>query len=144
MMKIILVFIFLVSTSTVFAQAKTANNDLRGGVELFSINYAEKSKENLRLVLVRSVSGAHSIISLEKSNKLESQKLDTDTAKNLDEKFADDFINLKYMMAAPLKVKCQSVVTLIMRGEKLSVCKSDEVRVSQISKMINSLKLKLI
>jgi hypothetical protein len=144
MMKIILVFIFLVSTSSVFAQAKTANNDLRGGVELFSISYAEESKKHLRLVLIRSVSGAHSIVSLEKSSKLESQKIDSDTAKLLDEKFADDFINLKYLMPAPLKVKCQSVVTLVMRGEKLSVCKSDEVRVNQISKIINSLKLKLI
>ena len=143
-MKIILIFVFLLSSTSVFAQSKTANNDLRGGVELFSIAYTEKDKKGFRLVLIRSVSGSHSFISLKKTFKLGSQKIDSNTAKLMDENFADDFINLKYMMSVPLKVKCPSIITLVMRSEKLAVCKSDKIRVNHISKIINKLKLKLI
>ena len=59
-MKIVLYFIFVIFSPFVLAQMSTSNNDLRGGKELFSIEF-EMNKEKQKLFLSKTVTGDHTL-----------------------------------------------------------------------------------
>jgi hypothetical protein len=133
-MKFVILSLFLLSSSILYAQKKSSNHDLREKSEVFHIKDL-KSEDKADYKLETSNSGEFSFTKTVET-KDQIWKVDTKHANEIDEKFSDHFISMKYMMGNINSKKCVNIYQLSMRGEIFNVCNGDGAREKIISTFV--------
>jgi hypothetical protein len=140
-MKIVVLFLFLFTSSFAFAQKKSSNNDLREKSEIFHIKDL-KLKDGIFYKLESSNSGEFSLSkTIATADRV--WKIDTKLAGEIDELFSDHFISMKYMMDKVKIEKCINVYQLSMRGETFNICDGDNARVRIVANFVTTLMKKI-
>lgn len=142
-MRSIIFIIFTFSTCLVsLAQVKTSNNDLRVMREIFSLTDLSEKKPKVYTLMTSSSGGFNMIIRVG-NKQSEKWKVDSDHAQALDDRFADDFINMKYIMTPNDKIKCGEKYSLNLRGEDQNICPHENNKVKKIKELIAYLNMKI-
>jgi len=132
-----LFFISLFAISFAFAQddSPTQNNDLRGSKLLFSIQQFKKNQYST-YKLEKTLSNEYQVIQGDGSAELVS-KISNSRAKKIDNKFSDEFINIKYIEASKHIKKCVGKPWLLkLRDEDFYVCNEDKKRNKVLKELV--------
>lgn len=122
------------------AEEKASNSDLRNKKEVFSITEFTKDKQRV-YKLVTSGLGEFNII-LASNKVVQSLKIDSEDAQNIDEQFADKYISLQFMMEQNKEKKCANLYKLVLRGEKQNICLHEKEKINLVNSFITFLESK--
>lgn len=112
---------------------KTRNDDLRGEKEVFRI---KKLDSDQGVTLFLSGGNQHFI-----SWGLQSrEKLSSRLAREVDEVFVSDFIQIKYGTKEFTGKECKKAFFLAHRGEEQTVCEKDETRMAMVENVLSRIK----
>ncbi len=117
---------------------KTGNQDLRQNREVFSIEDLTQAQHKVYKMMT-SPAGAFSMIFSEGENPANIRKINNELANQIDEKFADQFISIKYEMASNSSGdKCKKSYVLSLRGESHFICVKETKQRNKMKLFINN------
>ena len=116
---------------------RTGNHDLRGEKAIFMVQSHQKKHDSLALFEMGNNQYMFDI----SSTRL---KVSSDFAQKMDGEFVKNFIQLKYeMKSRPGELSCQSVFTLVLRGEKETICRGEQEKLGKVLALIDDMKKEL-
>ncbi len=136
-----MLIIILLAVTTAYAQhseqpTAESNTDLRGSLELFSI----QNPDGEMIVLERTSNFEYFIAGGEKGPETKT-KIDAKAAETLDRSFVSIFIKSMYELAT-YEGKCEKSWNLKMKGDVQKVCKEDDKRHQLLVEFLDPLRKK--
>ena len=113
---------------------KESTTDLRSQILLFSVEELDSD----RTYILERTAGQDYFLRLKAKGEESVKKISGREALRLDRDFSSRFLHCQYEIPVP-EGKCEVTLRLMMKGERLDICKKDDKRSQEVTPIVDEL-----